>query len=507
MKIGITGVTGNMGSAVLQEIVDLQFVDKIYLLIRSEKPKSKKISRICKVFSQKIEFIHGDMLNKKALEILVDCSDVIFDLAAVIPPNSDKNPKAAVECNELGAELLLKIIEKNKPDLLFIHTSTVAVYGNRSPAHPYVEIGDPLLPSVGDIYAISKMRAEYKIFESSLSKWVILRQTAMAHDNLMSGNLSDGLMFHTCFNSPLEWVTAKDSGLLFKNILVSLKNGLLNERNFYKHVFNIGNKANRITGFETINNGFSLMGAGTKEFFKPYYNASRNFHGAWFRDSDKLNDLFNFQSESLDHFWLEFLNKNPYISLGKLCPKSIISKLVIDKLLDDDNSPNKWVKDNKVPLIKAYYKSIENFNSIPHDWDKFYLFCEDESYNKLKKNTNFARIDLGFDTSKDDRDIDIDDLKNVAYMHGGKLLTKDFLKGNVYAKVQWQNADGVIFEASPYTILRGGHWINESYFKNIWEFNRLAKIDKIYNQIWFDTFDKSEDDIYYLDENYILKTK
>ena len=58
MKIGITGVTGNMGSAVLQEIVDLQFVDKIYLLTRSEKPKSKKISRICKVFSQKIEFIH-----------------------------------------------------------------------------------------------------------------------------------------------------------------------------------------------------------------------------------------------------------------------------------------------------------------------------------------------------------------------------------------------------------------------------------------------------------------
>ena len=167
MKIGITGVTGNMGSAVLQEIVGLQFVDKIYLLIRSEKLKSKKISRIYKVFSQKIEFIHGDMLNKKALELLVDCSDVIFDMAAVIPPNSDKNPRAAVECNELGAELFLKIIEKNKPNLLFIHTSTVAVYGNRSPSHPYVETGDPLLPSVGDIYAISKMRAEFKIFESS----------------------------------------------------------------------------------------------------------------------------------------------------------------------------------------------------------------------------------------------------------------------------------------------------------------------------------------------------
>ena len=96
----------------------------------------------------------------------------------------------------------------------------------------------------------------------------------------------------TCFNAPLEWVTAHDSGVLIANILKSdLKEDLKDK--FWKKCFNIGGgDYNRLTGFDTLNDGFKMIGGGAKNFFKPNYNATRNFHGVWFYDGHKLNDLF-----------------------------------------------------------------------------------------------------------------------------------------------------------------------------------------------------------------------
>ena len=47
----------------------------------------------------------------------------------------------------------------------------------------------------------------------------------------------------------------------------------------------------------------------------------------------------------------------------------------------------------------------------------------------------------------------------------------------------WEDQDGNTFIARPYTILVAGHWVTSSYSNLIWDYDRLAKKDKIIAQL------------------------
>ena len=121
--------------------------------------------------------------------------------------------------------------------------------------------------------------------------WAVLRQSAMLHPAIFKDNLSDGLMFHTSMNVPLEWVSSRDSGYLIRRII---ERDLNNEiPSFWKRIYNIGSgQESRRTGYDTFNDGFAMIGGTTEKYFKPSWFASRNFHGAWFYDGDELERLF-----------------------------------------------------------------------------------------------------------------------------------------------------------------------------------------------------------------------
>ena len=507
MKIAVTGGTGNIGNEVLKAILPLDFVENVHILVRPKKANSKKIVEFCRGFPKKIKLFIGDMNNKQCLLSLIKEVDVVINLAAVIPPISDNNPKLAIECNEIGLNNLVDVLESNNPQALFIDMSSVAVYGNRNEKHPFVEVGDPLLISVGDIYALTKVRAEFRVLESKLDKWVILRESAVLHENLMKDNMKDGIMFHTCFNTPLEWISSKDTAVLLKNICIKYHNNELNYQNFYKKVFNVGNKKNRLTGYETFNEGFKMLGAGCESFFEPNFNVLRNFHGAWFRDSDKLNEMFNFQNDQISLFWDKLIKQNKIVTLGKFFPKKLIKKLVIERLFEDKNAPRYWINHQDEAKIKAYFINLDTFYKIPKTFEEFGLFCKQSNYSYIKNNTNYQRINLFFDINKKDEDIDIDDLINVAKAHNGKLLSSEFKKGDIYQQLTWETQDKEVFKATPYTILRAGHWYNPSYYKYSWEFDRLAKTDLIYKQVWLDSRLESENNIYYFDKYLNLNVK
>ena len=52
-------------------------------------------------------------------------------------------------------------------------------------------------------------------------------------------------------------------------------------------------------------NGFKIIGGTCKDFFKPYYNSLRNFHGMWFYDSDVLDKMFDYQHQDTREYWKE----------------------------------------------------------------------------------------------------------------------------------------------------------------------------------------------------------
>ncbi|UKI51398.1 MAG: NAD-dependent epimerase/dehydratase family protein [Clostridium sp.] len=282
ITVALTGSSGNMGRETLPALLSLPFVDKIKLLYINNNNERKFARKIKKKYGDRVEQIFGDVANYSDCESLVKDADYVVNLAAVIPPDSDHAPELTRACNVTGVQNLVKAVESMQKQPKFIHTSTVAVYGNRNYLHPWGRVGDPLLPSVYDVYAETKVKGEWIVLESEIENFVILRQTAILHYRMLTNNMKDGLMFHTCFNVPLEWVTARDSGLLIKNIIKRdyEENGV---KNFWKRCFNIGGGArNRVTGYDTFNEGFEIIGGSTEKFMKPGWNSIRNFHGLWF---------------------------------------------------------------------------------------------------------------------------------------------------------------------------------------------------------------------------------
>lgn len=501
MKIALTGATGNMGRATLAEILKISSVEQIKLLVLPKDKCIKSILKEHKRFKHKIQVVYGNLADESACEQLVCGVDYVLNLAAVIPPHSDKHPEQAVECNQLGVKALIGAIEKQENQPKLIHISTVALYGNRNHIHPWAQVGDPLLVSPFDIYSATKLRGEFAVLESNVKNWAVLRQTAMLHPNMLKDNMSDGLMFHTCFNAPLEWVTAHDSGVLLANILRAEEEGRLGN-NFWKKVFNIGGvTANCITGYDSLNDGFKIISGSAKDFFKPYYNATRNFHGVWFYDGEKLNDLFGYQNEDLNCYWSQIAKKYWYFKLGKIVPKALIGKFAIKRLFKDDNSPAYWYKHNDEAKLLAYFGGKANYEKLRAEkWADFNLVADD--CNELRKKENANRLDYFYDFDKADEDIDIADLQSVAAAHGGKLLTEDFKTGDMYAKLEWVNQDNQVFLATAYTVLRAGHWVNQTYAENVWEFDRLSQKDKLYAQLWYDSHEREENNYYYLDKNF-----
>lgn len=502
MNIAITGATGNMGKALMWSLSNTPAVaDKLKILCRSQ-AKAKQLLKSFASIKDKIEFVYGDISDAKTCINLVEGSDVVLNLSAVIPPTSDNNPQAAIACNVTGVKNLIAAIEavkERQPKL--IHISSVAVYGNRTGEHKYGRVGEPLVSGPFELYSSTKILGEYAVLQSKIEKWAVLRQTAIYHYNLFSDNLHDGLMFHTCFDAPLEWVTAKDSGVLLLNFLKQYKNGTLPE-SFWKRVYNIGGgESTREYGYSTYDAGFKIIGGNFQKFFKPWYNATRNFHGMWYYDSDELNNLFAFRGQSSQDFWNEMAALHKIYKMGKIVPTPVISQFAVKRLLKDDNSPSHWVKKHDEARTIAYFGSREKFEKLKKlTWDDVDLPKDVPAPVPQTYEEKMAAY--GYDIEKPDSEITADDLKTVAEAHGGKCLTPLCFDGDMYRKIDWQNSDGEKFTADTYTVLRAGHWEHALYKDFKWEFDRLSKTDKIFARIWYDSHDTDEDYVYYYDKSF-----
>lgn len=502
MTIAITGVSGNMGGGFLAALNNCpNAADKIKLLIRSKK-KAKKVLKICPAIKKKVEIIYGGLEDAEACKKLVDGCKYVFNVAAVIPPTADNNPKSTIACNVTGVKNIIAAIEalgENQPAL--IHISSVAVYGNRCGAHKWGGVGEPLISGPFELYSATKILGEYAVLQSNVKNWVVLRQTAMLHYNMFSDNIHDGLMFHTPVDAPFEWATVKDSGKLLLNLLLKSESGELPAK-FFKKVYNIGGgQGTRVYGYQCYDDGFKIIGGRFKNFFKPWYNAPKNFHGMWYTDSDELENYLSFRSQSCADFWKEMSGRHKIYKLGKIVPRGIIAGIVIKPLLKDANSPHTWIKHGDEARTVAYFGSKANYDARKKlTWKDVTLPESVEDYSPMSE---AERIEAyGYDLFKADDELTPSDLISVAEAHGGRILNADLFDGDMYKKLLWENSDGDRFEASAYTVLRAGHWEHALYKDFRWEFDRLSKKDRIFARIWLDSHGQDDNNVYYFDSDF-----
>ena len=486
-----------MGFTTLKELLNIKEADVIRVLLLKKEKRNKLVTKLAKKANNRIEIMYGDVAEIEDLRKLCQGVDYLLNLAGVIPPLSDKKPELSYRANELGVYNVVKVCEEN-PDIKLIDITSIALYGHRNIKHPFVRIGDPLISSAYDFYSTHKQRGEFAILESNIKHFAIIRQTAMIYEEMLMSNRTDGLIFHTGFNDPLEWSSTEDTAILLSNIIKENLLGHLNYDNFWNKVYNLGaGEINRMSGFDTLEAGFKIFGGSAKKCYQPNFNTIRNFHGGFYYDGDVLENLFHYQHDKVDEYWYKILKKYPYLKLGRLCPAKLMKKFAIESVFKDDDAPAYWYKHNDIARLTAFFGGKEQYEKLPKSWDEFKL----EDLRAIRSNKNYKPLDYGFDIEKSDKDITLEDLQNVAKMHGGKLLDTEFTKGDVYRRLMWVNQDGQEFMARPYTILRGGHWMNSSYKEYVWEYDRLCKKDKIFAQIWYDTHEKDENICYYFDEN------
>ncbi len=500
----ITGASGSMGSEALKQIAETNKF-KITIILREKKSNIKLAKKLKRKYSDNIDVCFGDISSYNDCEKAVEGIDYLIHCAAIIPPISDHNSELTYNSNVLGTKNLLEAVKSsaNSEAVKFIHVGTVAEYGNRTFKHPWIRTGDPLMVSAFDFYGATKIMGERCVIESDLN-WVSLRQSGILYDEVMMNNMNDGLMFHTGWNTPIEWATARTSGLMLKNLLLKDENGSL-PTEFWKKVYNIGNGADaRVSGYETLDRGFKLMGRGTKEIFKPNWNAARNFHCGWFYDSKVLNSYLDFQHEGFEEFFSKLDKKFWYFKLGKPFPH-LIAQFAIKPLLKTVNAPLYWVKNNMTSRVIAFFRSKEAFDSIPTNWKDYNLMCENKNpengefldYEELKNERNADKFLLshGYDEAKDDAELSINDMKSAAEFRGGLCKSSEMQAGDLYSVLKWECAFGHEFSASPYLILKAGHWCPECSCPP-WNFDEQARHSKFYSQIWYDDHDANEDNFY-----------
>ncbi|MDE6586166.1 MAG: NAD(P)-dependent oxidoreductase [Clostridia bacterium] len=516
--IALTGTTGAMGGEVLLSLLqsDKQFNIRA-ILFDKEKKIPSFVKNTLKKYRDRVYAFKGDISRYDDCAHLIDGADYVINCASLIPPKSDHNPTGTYQSNFVGTKNIVDAIAASgrADDIGLVHIATVAMYGHRAYPHLWIRVGDPIISSDYDVYSMHKLKAEKYVLESGLKKFVSLRQTAVLHKYMFKNNLKDGLMFHTTYNGALEWVTDADSGILCRKLVEKDTDGQLD--NFWNRIYNIGGGAEcRITGFETFEEAFGIMGGGAKKFFKPNYNITRNFHGGWFMDSDDLEEKLEFRNETNADFWARMNKKYAYYKAGKLLPAPLVAAMVIKPLLKNTNAPKFWVNKGKSGRVKAFFGGETEYRKIPDKWDDYPLLCENKlpdgsevDYKALKDIANAKNyaLDHGYDDSKPLNEITLEDLKSAAKFRGGKCLAKEY-GGELHNKLLWKCRDGHEFTLTPFTVLKGGYWCPHCCEPKPWKYGAIADIP-FYGQVYFDSHDDTEvDDVFPVfdhEEDFIIK--
>lgn len=500
MKIAMTGTSGHFGIEALKQTLEIKEVEFIRVLLTNKKRNDKLARKLAKLYGNRIQVVRGSVAEKDKCTKLVAGVDYVAHFAAVIPPASDASYAASEECNKHGTVTLIDCVKECKPQPKYIHISTVALYGNRNIKHPFGRVGDPLLVAAYDTYAMHKLYGERYCLDAELDCFAVLRQSAMLHPDMLNDNISDGLMFHTALNAPLEWVSARDSGYLMKRIFERDARGEID--GFWNNIYNIGaGKKGRGTGIDTFDLGFALIGGSAEKFLKPNWFATRNFHGMWFSDSDELEELFGYQRDSVEDYWKEIGRQHKIFALGKMVPPKLIENVLFKRLLKHPNSPLRWLNDGDDVRVTTSFGSVENAKNLSADWKDYKLVSRGDfgDYDKLKETSSAILLDHGYDESKRLCELSVEELRKAAAFRGGELLS-DKYDGNEYAKLKWKCHDGHVFEASPFTVLRGGHWCPDCCQPVPWKFGCVAKQSPFHAQVWYDSQSPDEDYVYTYNE-------
>lgn len=496
----ITGATGVMGFATLLEMSKNMSGLYLKVLVRDSRRNRNKMSQFAKI--DDIEIIWGDFLDYGTVFRGVSGCDYVLHIGGIVSPLADDKPYETERVNVGAAKIITKAVkaQPNAEEIKVCYIGSVAETGDRNYPIHWGRTGDPIKVSVFDHYGLSKVIAERIFVESGLKKWVVFRQSGILHSGLM--HHLEPIMYSVPLNGVLEWATVEDSARLMNNFV---RFDLQDE--FFCKFYNIGSGENyRLTNYQFESLLLGALGIEPIEgLFEPNWFATRNFHGHFYADSDKLDEILKFRmnipaKEYFDHLasQTEFYFRIPKLIRWKkiitIAAKPFMKMIANTKvfgILD-------WIKTGNRDRITAFFGSIEQYRSIPSDWSEFKI----EEYNTSITESNKFRLNHGYDEKKPLKELDIEDMQSAAKYRGGECVSMSMKKGDLSKKLIWKCGHcGKYFMASPNLILLGGHWCPNCYVPHKrWDYDSIAKTNEFFAQVWYPNHSHDEHNVYEFSE-------
>ena len=290
-RVFITGATGNMGGAAFQELLRRSDRFDIVLLARPGKKNFKKLRKYQD--NPAVKIIWGDLTDYNAVHQGVTGADYVLHIGGMVSPAADMYPERTMKVNVLGARNIVRAVQAqpNRDEIGTVYIGSVAQVGNHLPPKHWGRCGDPIYTSIYDWYSVSKCLAELVFAESRLKRWVSIRQTGMLYPDLLK-KANDPIACHVPLRGVLEWSTLEDSGRVCANVCEDSV-----PEDFWRGFYNLSSGAPfRLTNYEF--ESMLLRGMGcppVEKVFGANWFATKNFHGEWYLDADRLEEYLHFR--------------------------------------------------------------------------------------------------------------------------------------------------------------------------------------------------------------------
>ncbi len=459
-SVALTGATGIMGSATLREMLHRQGHYHIKILARDNARNRRKL--LGPQRTGEVEVVWGDLTDRDSVAALVKDVDIVLHIGGMVSPMADKYPEETYRVNTTSMRLICEEVAKlpDADSVGVVYIGSVAQYGPRSMEDRWGAVGDVMKPARFDAYAASKLEAERILASSGLNKWVSLRQTGILYPGLLNNGL-DPITFHVPLNTVLEWVTDQQSGHLMEQIA-----SMEQPRSFWRNFYNIGGgEAFRLTNYEFEKKLLKTIGTPRMvKIFDFNWFATDNFHGFWFKDSDRLEEMFHFRWDSNFNDYIAYMRKRGpwWLTVLPLVPGALIKMLMRRAVKSPGLGTMWWIENDVKDRIEAAWGSREAWEKLP-EWKDAVLTLPSERATP-EKDARQLEVEAN-------NPVDPERWREVARERGGEYLGQPELAPGKTpdpdVEAEWRHEDGTLFRATPRHVVIGGYWYSPTAWRQM----------------------------------------
>lgn len=302
-KILVTGAAGGLGKLVLKYLLSEGKYEITALDL-----KNKMSYKTLKKYHRRVNVIYGDVTDPILIDALVKEHDYIIHLASIKPSMSILKEKISTEIDYKGSENIIRAITFYNPKCFLIFPSTTNVYGKKNKP---VSGNEKVSITNSNYYTKTKIDVE-KLIKEKLANYVIYRVPTV-----LTRLDKEDFIYSTPLDDTCELITASDAAYaLVKTIDF--------KKDVNKKVFNLGGGETCITTFrELIINILKIRGINFKYIWSLLF-LEKDFYGYTFTDSEKLENILHYQSESIASYLMQMKRYSRDRKINKIFAKPFI---------------------------------------------------------------------------------------------------------------------------------------------------------------------------------------